>query len=126
MIRLILPMPHRFFSPNVSAHWFTKGEQTRKFRYLSKLAARVTFRDTLLNPKFEPFRKATIKRVFYFRLKRRRDHDNLNSMCKCITDGIIDSGILIDDDLITWLPTEINVDHKGIQSLEYHFFNLEY
>ena len=80
----------------------------------------------LFDPYFKPYKEATIKRVFYFHKNIKRDKDNFNARCKCLTDGVKDAGVLEDDDKITWLPTEIHTGPNLKEHLEYHFYKLSY
>jgi len=50
--------------------------------------------------------KAELQATFFHKTKRRRDGVNHNQMLKSAQDGIVDSGLLIDDDAdhLTTLP----------------------
>ncbi|MCH8275795.1 MAG: hypothetical protein IH851_13515 [Armatimonadetes bacterium] len=53
------------------------------------------------------WREVTARLTFHFPDRRRRDHDNLAASFKSAWDGFVDAGLLVDDDRITHLPTEI-------------------
>ncbi len=53
---------------------------------------------------------AAIKARFYFRLKRRRDHDGLIGSLKAAIDGFTDAGLWFDDSAVTWLVPEVFID----------------
>lgn len=133
---LKLPKPHKDLSPNSRCHWSVKAKITKTYKFLARCASNELFKDLINSNLFEPYKSATIKRVFYFNQNRRRDKDNAEASCKCITDGlvqkikdgaVVEKGILFDDNLITWLPTEFIINPELDRSyLEYHFYKLEY
>ncbi len=116
-----LPKLHKDLSPNARIHWAVKAKIVKSTRY----SAYLSFRSLRVQYKIpDSYEKATIKRVFYFKDKRRRDSDNFDAMTKSVTDGMRDSGLLKDDDQITWLPTEFIVDKDTRPRLEYHLYDL--
>ena len=126
---LKLDMPHRDLSPNRenNVHWSIRAKLKQKGRYASMIATKIYFHKLLTSNLFEPYRKATIKTVFYCKTKRTRDARNFASACKATDDGIVDAGLLSNDDQITWMPVEFIVDKNiNCSYMEYHFYKLEY
>lgn len=124
---LKLDVPHKDLSQNSRVHWSVKAKLVRSHRQKACLFAKICFKDILTRNLFEPYRSATIGLKFYFKDNRRRDHRNFEGRCKSYDDGIVDSGILIDDDKLTWQPTEFIINSELEHSyLEYHFYKLEY
>ena len=124
---LKLDVPHKDLSQNARVHWRIKDKLTRSHREKSCIYAKILFKELLTSSFFEPYLRATIGLKFYFRDNRRRDHRNYEGMCKAYDDGLVDSGILKDDDKITWQPTEFIINPELDRSyLEYHFYKLEY
>lgn len=124
---LKLDVPHKDLSQNARVHWAIKSKITKAHRQKSCLLAKICFNQLLTSSLFEPYLKATIGLKFHFKDNRRRDHRNFEGRCKAYDDGIVDAGILKDDDKITWLPTEFIINPELDRSyLEYHFYKLEY
>jgi hypothetical protein len=61
-----------------------------------------------------PWSLATIRAHFYHKTKRRRDDVNHLAMLKPAYDGIVDAGILVDDDSehLKTLTPEFSIDKK--------------
>jgi hypothetical protein len=60
------------------------------------------------------WRKATVAAVFFHKIERRRDDINHMAMLKPYYDGIVESGLLEDDDSkhLTTLPASFEIDKK--------------
>ena len=121
-----LKMPSSGLNPNQKIHYQAKAKLIKKERHLSFLCFKHEFKSQIYSLDFVPFDKMTIRRVFHFRIKRTRDACNFDAMCKGTTDGIKDSGLIRDDDQITWLPSVLVVDvEKGKPDyLEYEVYSL--
>ena len=118
---IVLDAPDRTLSPNARTHWAKKARAVKQARLASCL--RTKYAISKQNIKVGNS-VATIKRVFYFKDNRRRDKDNFNAMTKSVTDGLVDANLLVDDDKITWLPTDFITDKHIIPRLEYHIYKL--
>ncbi len=109
---IILPLPPKCLSPNSPPGTFggrmRKAVASKRYREAAKTAA--------LSCGIEsgPWRKATIQATFYHKCKRRRDDINHLAMLKPAYDGIVDSGLLFNDDSdhLTTLPAEFKVDRE--------------
>ena len=96
-LRVELPYPPAGLSPNSRLHWRAKAQLTAHYREDAGWAAIKARSDAtrdnwLLRPPVE----AHV--VFYVPDKRRRDQDNLLAMLKPAWDGMVDAGLLVDDD----------------------------
>ena len=62
-----------------------------------------------------PWQTAEVKAVFYHKTNRRRDGSNFNAMLKGAFDGIVDAGLVVDDDARHWttLPPEFYIDKEN-------------
>jgi Holliday junction resolvase RusA-like endonuclease len=57
--------------------------------------------------------EATARVVFYAKDARRRDRDNILASMKPAFDGLVDAGILADDEGLTHAPVRIEIDRKN-------------
>ena len=102
-----LPVPDRRLSPNARVHWRTRAPLVLKARQGACVAA-----CKILGVRAPQWHEVTARATFHFPDRRRRDTDNLAALLKPVWDGLVDAGLLIDDDRITHLPVEI-VHEKG-------------
>ncbi|PCI28880.1 hypothetical protein COB55_03270 [Candidatus Wolfebacteria bacterium] len=109
--RVILPMPPAELRPNKQLKWQIKAPITKRFRFLAYVAFRKDIPD-LMDREFIPFTQVKIERRFFFRKNARRDKANFNAGTKAIDDGMVDSGLIVDDsgDNIIWLDSSLIVD----------------
>ena len=91
MLRIELPLPARQLSPNARVHWVIKARYTREARAMvvAEVLAQLA-RGT-------PLTKATVTVTFMVPDKRRRDHGNLIAAAKAYIDGLVDAGVIADD-----------------------------
>lgn len=103
-----LDTPPKALNPNGRFHHMAKAGAVRKYRRDACTLARLVMAGQLLN-----WHEVTAQVTFYHRDKRRRDPDNLAAMLKPAWDGLVDAGVLVDDDRITHKPIEQAVDRQG-------------
>lgn len=109
-ITIILPLPPRVLSPNcVSATpggRFAKASATKRYRRLAKEAVEAERVES------SPWKKLSVQLRFFWRTKRKRDQDNAMASLKSAYDGIIDSGLVTDDDYdhMKRLSPEFSID----------------
>ena len=117
-----VPMTPQALRPNVKVHWAKKSKIVKQMRTISEVTFRKMIRRYEIQPVI-PLRQIEIKRLFIFKTKRRRDKDNLNASTKSINDGLVDSGLIVDDcgNNIIWVDSEIKVD----KSIEHEFIIYE-
>ncbi len=107
---ITLSLPPNVLSPNSGRHgsWRPRAKAKKAYRYVAKI-------ETLwITDDYEPrWPAATVRATFYFKDRRRRDKDNFNAMLKPAWDGLVDAGLLADDDQLTHLPTVFELDKEN-------------
>ena len=103
---IVLPLPPRCLSPNKPPASFggrmRKAAAAKKQRRLARQAVEAEDVDS------GPWLRSTIRSSFFFRTKRKRDDINFLAMLKSAYDGIVDAGLIEDDDsehLLTLTPS---------------------
>jgi len=95
-ITIVLPLPNRVLSPNFTIGGIggriMKAAATKKYRRLAREAVEEERIESL------PWDKIKVTADFYYTKKRRRDQDNAMGSLKAAYDGIVDAGVVIDDD----------------------------
>lgn len=109
-VTIILPLPPAVLSPNRPAGTrggrFARAAAAKRYRKLAKCATR----DTQITT--GPWERATVAAAFYHKTQRRRDDVNHLAMLKSAYDGVVDAGLLVDDDSehLTTLPASFAID----------------
>ncbi len=95
-LRIVLPLPSGLLSPNHTVGSmggrFAKAGAIKKYRRLTREAVEAEQIDTA------PWNKVIITSTFYFAQNRHRDSRNALGSLKSAYDGIVDSGLIPDDD----------------------------
>ena len=110
-VTIVLEIPNPVLSPNRPAGSIggrmQKASAARRLRRLACEAA------TAAGVESGPWAKATVAAVFFHYHKRRRDDVNHLAMLKPVYDGLVDAGLLADDDAehLTTLPARFEIDH---------------
>ena len=91
-VTLELPFPHRTLSPNARLHWRAKAKAVASYRESCGWIANEAFGRV---GRLAPPVQADV--VFILPDRRRRDLDNLMAMLKPAWDGMVDGGLLEDD-----------------------------
>lgn len=93
---VVLPLPHRCLSPNrppaSRGGRLRKARETKRYRTLAREAVEAMRLDA---PAWE---RAEVEATFYHRDRRRRDDVNALASLKPAYDGLVDAGLLVDDD----------------------------
>lgn len=103
-VAIILPLPPAVLSPNrpcgSRGGRFARAAAAKKQRRLAREAIEAQRIES------GPWEHATVKATFVHATKRRRDDVNHLAMLKAAYDGIVDAGLLVDDDSshLTTLP----------------------
>jgi len=111
-VTIILPLPPSILSPNrppISVGGrFARAAATKKYK---RLARETTEAEGIESG---PWQKATIQAAFFHKQERRRDDVNYLDMLKSAYDGIVEAGLLVDDDSkhLTTLPATFDIDRK--------------
>ncbi len=110
---IILPLPSGLLSPNHTigsiGGRFAKAAAIKKYRGLAKEAVEDEQIETM------PWKKVTVEAAFYFDRRGRHDPDNANGSLKSSYDGMVDAGLVYDDDYehMTRLPPIFLMDRKN-------------
>ena len=109
---IVLPLPARILSPNCPAG--TRGGRFARAAAAKKYK-RAAFFATLDAARDMHFDKANVLAKFYHKTKRRRDDVNHLAMLKSAYDGVVDAGLLPDDDRehLRTVGAEFFVDTKN-------------
>jgi len=105
-ITITMPLPPKELWQNRTGHWIKKSKATREYRssaYLLGVSARL---------QRQCWEMASAKLVFFWGDRRRRDVRNAEAAMKPAYDGLVDAGIIIDDDYkhLTHEATEFKFD----------------
>lgn len=112
-VTIVLPLPPAVLSPNSKvASWggrFLQAAATRKQRCLARVAVESECIETA------PWPKVVLKATFFWKQKRRRDPNNAMGALKAAEDGIVDAGLVVDDDYehMMRLPPVFELDSKN-------------
>ena len=109
-VTIILPLPPSILSPN-AVHGSFGGRMERygaskRYRRLAKDAVKAQVIAS------GPWERATVTASFWHSQNRRRDDVNHLAMLKNAYDGIVEAGLLVDDDHehLTTLPPWVGID----------------
>ncbi len=95
-ITITLPLPPESLSPNCSVGSLggrlKKASDSKKYRLLTALLVMQEQVETA------PWDTVEVKAIFHHATNRRRDQDNAIASLKAAYDGIVDSGLVPDDD----------------------------
>jgi len=95
-VLIVLPLPSKWLQPNNPPSSFggriNKAKQAKAYRAKAKRATEEECVETA------PWDYATIKVTFFHKESRRRDDLNFLGALKSAYDGIVDGGLLVDDD----------------------------
>lgn len=93
---VVLPLPPRILSPNCPTASFRgrmmRASAAKKQKRLAYEQTRDVMRDGM------KWDKASVKAVFYHAINRRRDDVNALAMLKSAYDGVVQAGLIPDDD----------------------------
>lgn len=109
---IILPLPPACLSPNrppgSRGSRMRKAAASKRYRRLAREATAAQRIDS------GPWQRATVQAAFFHAQARRRDDVNHLAMLKPAYDGIVDAGLLVDDDSehLTTLPARFAVDRE--------------
>jgi Holliday junction resolvase RusA-like endonuclease len=96
-IIIILPLPNKSLHPNFTVGSFggrmMVAASRKKWKKLTIEAIENEQLETL------PWEIIKVRPIFFYSVNRRRDSDNMLGSLKAVYDGIVDSGIIPDDDV---------------------------
>lgn len=111
-VTIILPLPAKVLQPNCTIGTiggrFMKAAAIKRYRQLAKEAIEAECIET------RPWREVSVQAMFFFGTNRRRDQDNAMGSLKAAYDGIVDAGLVIDDDYehMKRKPPIFQIDHN--------------
>lgn len=95
-VTIVLPLPARVLSPNCTIGTmrgrFMKAAATKKYRRIAREAVEAEGIESA------PWEMVDIRVAFFHSTNRKRDQDNAIGSLKAAYDGIVDSGLVEDDD----------------------------
>lgn len=95
-VTIVLPLPAKVLSPNCAVATtggrFAKASATKRLRKITKEAIEAECIATA------PWGKVLVEAMFFYVNNRRRDQDNAMGSLKAVYDGIVDAGLVEDDD----------------------------
>lgn len=111
--RVVLPLPSKTLCSNspplTTGGRIARSGHTKRYRNLAAQRC-----EQFNSPEDGPpmLRKASAKLYFFFKDKRRRDIRNFEAGMKAAYDGLVDGGLIIDDnaDVLTHEPTVFDID----------------
>jgi len=121
---IVLPLPPAVLSPNnppgSRGGRFARAAASKKYKRTAREATEAVGIQT------GPWGKATVQATFYHVQERRRDDVNHLAMLKSAYDGVVDAGLLEDDDSehLTTLPAVFRID-KAVSRVELRFERIE-
>ncbi len=91
---LTLPFPESILLPNRKEHWAVKYP----FVQAARQVAWATSLEAIMRiPGWQPITKCAVYYTWFPPDNRARDDDNYTSACKPFLDGLVSSGLLLDD-----------------------------
>lgn len=111
-VLIVLPLPDRILSPNVTVG--SRGSRMEKYRVSKEYRAAAKLAAEELRVESGPWERATVAVRWFHTQKRRRDDVNYLASLKPAYDGLVDAGLLVDDDHehLTTLPSTFSVSRE--------------
>lgn len=112
-VTIVLPLPPKVLQPNCTIATpggrFMKAAATKRCRKIARIAAEDEYIDSA------PWLLVKVWPMFYFKVNRRRDVGNAIASLKAYEDGVIDAGLVPDDEISYWKlqPPEFLIDKKN-------------
>ena len=102
-ITLTLPFPPKELSPNARCAWQKKAAFVQSYRHECKIEGFKALRSMMpVAPFMSKDLPYAVTITFVLKDKRRHDWDNLLASFKAGIDGLVDAGLLPDDDVRSW------------------------
>lgn len=108
ILRVVLPWPTAALSPNARSHRLALAGHRRRARQMAALLATDALRRAGIAP--PRWRRATVIVRPYAPTRHRRDPDNVLASLKGSIDGVVDAGVLADDDQLLWVVHPVEHD----------------
>ena len=108
VVTITLPLPPPELRSNARGHWAAKSRAVKKYR---EQALVLTLQ--ALDCKKPRWHDAIAVPFYYFDDRRHRDMINLNMGLKAAIDGMVDAGLLEDDEWLTLMPPIVGYDKEN-------------
>ena len=110
-IIIVVPLPPHELNPNGRAHWAAKARAVKLARKQAHDAAMMVLLKDWGDGGL-PWKRASLRAVFYFPDKRglKSDTDNLIASLKATADGIADAGVIENDRGFAWMTLAKCID----------------
>jgi hypothetical protein len=111
-VTLILPLPPAVLSPNrpggSRGGRFARAAASKRYKRLALEAVEAQRLEG-------GWQRATVQSTFFHKTERRRDDINHAAMLKSAYDGVVEAGLVLDDDSkhLTTLPTTFEIDRDN-------------
>nr|DAI63899.1 MAG TPA: Endodeoxyribonuclease RusA [Caudoviricetes sp.] len=102
---LVLPFASPPLRPNQRPHWSVRSRETRRVRSTTHVLAKAE----KLAPRGS--QAVVITTVWFARDRRRRDTNSLALFAKAAIDGLVDAGVLDDDDSLHLIEERYRIRH---------------
>jgi len=83
-----IPLATNPLSLNKSRHWRTEAKLKKQWRTFAKLSAY----------RYPELAAVDVTLTWFTTIDRTRDEDNMALLLKCLCDGLVDAGVVADDD----------------------------
>ena len=105
---ITLPLPPRQLSPNARVHWRTKARYTKKYRHTARQLTMIA------GGRGQRWTRASAQATFYWPDPQRRDIRNAEQCPSPAYNGIVDAGLIVDDNsvVLTHAETQFRVDRQ--------------
>lgn len=112
-ITITIPIPPALCSPNARGHYHAKAKAKATAREDAATCVMIACHpiEDIKSWGF-PWRSARLRIKWYHPTTRHRDRDNITASLKASIDGLVDAGLLVDDDQLTTYPPERLTDKK--------------
>jgi len=108
-LRILMRLPPKALSPNARGHWAKRGRAYRRYKEDACLLALAAQGGPAGR---REWRRARVVCHFFYRVRRRRDGDNLIASMKAAFDGLEAAGVVRDDSGLIQVPPRITVDRQ--------------
>lgn len=130
-IIITVPVPGKACSPNFRGHWAQRAKAVSQARDLAynaamavlnpadnELEVEIRHKRTICRAVKPRWRSAVVYVTYHFQRKLRRDADNLLAKLKGTFDGIVDAGVLEDDNQLIHYPIACVYDKHAREKVE--------
>ena len=110
-LTIVLPLPPGALNPNgPHGSWYARARALKRCRQLARAAVEAEQIE-------ETWERVEVRTVFFHKVERRRDGANYLTRLKGYFDGIVDAGLVVDDDAKHFeaYPPKFEIDKKCVR-----------